>query len=418
MAANPTPTSNPVLISMADKLARGLETLESDIGIKQNTAAKVMADKEAALAASMNRGQAGKELADARKTYRQVDLKGERVIFNCRARLTQMFGARHNVWWEAAGFPNQSTAVPEVAALRMSLLSYLAVYFEQNPDKASTDMGATAEICKDAHEAISDARSAVNHAKVVQRTAVTAMRAAYRKLRKRVRGAIEELTIVLDKQDPRWLTLGLKIPARTSIPQPVESVTVEKLASGDWLLRWPPAPHARRYRVQIRREGIDIDFINLKTVLDVEHLYRKPKPEVPFEVRVIAANRAGEASASPVVKAKPTAAMLAKAVEQPPVRAVAKADDGSAGPAMAGASVEEQSRQPEVPGTREPPAEVVAEPKVRAEARVAERPSEEPTNPVAAAASSAPINAAESPPKQEPTGPPAEEQLDLFLNFP
>lgn len=418
MAANPTPTSNPVLISMADKLARGLETLESEIGIKQNTAAKVMADKEAALAASMNRGQAGKELADARKTYRQVDLKGERVIFNCRARLTQMFGARHNVWWEAAGFPNQSTAVPEVAALRMSLLSYLAIYFEQNPDKASADMGATAEICKAAHEAISDARSAVNHAKVIQRTAVTAMRAAYRKLRKRVRGAIEELTIVLDKQDPRWLTLSLKIPARTSMPQPVESVTVEKLASGDWLLRWPPSPHARRYRVQIRREGLDIDFINLKTVHDVEHLYRKPKPEVPFEVRVIAANRAGEASASPVVKAKPTAAVVPKPVEQPPGRAVAKADQESVGPAVAGASFEEQPRQPEIPETREPRGQAATEPKIQAEARAAERPSVEPTNPVAAVASSVPGEAVETPPKEDLTGPPAEEQLDLFLNFP
>ena len=163
-------------------------------------------------------------------------------------------------------------------------------------------MGATAVVCKAAFEALSDARSAVNRAKGEQRAAVRAVRAAYKKLRSRVRGLIRELWIVLPETDPRWLMFGLKIPARTPMPEPVGSVTLQKLADGSVLIEWPAAAHAKRYRLQMRREGLEQDFVNVKTLRDTSHLLRKQPAGVGIEIRVIAANKTGEAAASAVVK--------------------------------------------------------------------------------------------------------------------
>lgn len=302
MAANPTPTSNPVLLALCDRVAGGLQALETEVGIKQHTEAKLRADMAAASAASAAVGQAKVALGEARKTYRGADAKGEKVISDCRLRLARFFGARHNVWWEGAGFSGRSTAVPEVAAARLSLLSYLAAYFKQNPDKESVDMGATAAICHATHEALSDARSAVNRAKSTRRAAVRAKQAAWRQLRKRMRGVVQELKIVLPETDARWLRFGLQIPARTPMPEKVSGVTLQLLAGGSVLIEWPPAAHARRYRVQMKREGLDTDFINVKTLKDTSHLLRSQPGTQALAIRIIAANKTGEAGPSPVAR--------------------------------------------------------------------------------------------------------------------
>jgi hypothetical protein len=105
--------------------------------------------------------------------------------------------------WAAAGFPDRSTMVPEAFAKRRSLLAQLAGYFLANPQHQSVDMEARAEICHATHEALSDARSAVNHNKAELRTAVMAKNKALAALRQRMRGLIEELSIVLSDDDAR-----------------------------------------------------------------------------------------------------------------------------------------------------------------------------------------------------------------------
>ena len=79
-------------------------------------------------------------------------------------------------------------------------------------------------------------------------------------------------------------------------------VTLEVQADGSLQIDWPPAAHARRYRLQMRRAVTETKFTNLKTQQGTSYLLRKQTPGETLEIRVIAANKTGEAGPSPVAR--------------------------------------------------------------------------------------------------------------------
>jgi ribosomal protein S28E/S33 len=299
MAANPTPTNDHHLLVRCHDMAGGCEALEVELGIKQNTAAKMRAGAETARAAMAEVGRLKGELGLRRKEFREVDREGERVLGRCRLRLAALFGPRHNMHWEAAGFRHRTTMVPESLAGRQALLTGLAGYLTLFPEKESTDMGTTAVICAATHDAVQAARTAVRRCQTQLRVAVLAKRAALKKLRKQVRGLIRELDIVMTKDDPRWQRFGLRVPAALSMPKAVEGVTLTALGGGAVEVKWPLARHARRYRVQVRRAGA-AEFENVKTLRGRETTLTGLPVGEDLEVRVIAANKLDEAAPSPV----------------------------------------------------------------------------------------------------------------------
>ncbi len=299
MAANPTPTNDHHLLARCHDLAGGCEALEVELGIKQNTAETMRAGAEMARAAMAEVGRLKGERGLRRKEFRQIDREAERVLGRCRLRLAALFGPRHNVQWEAAGFTHGSTMVPESLAGRLGVLSRLAGYLTLHPEKESTDMGTTAAICEATHDAVRDARTAVRTCQTQLRAAVLAKRAALKKLRKRMRSLIRELDIVMAKNDPRWQRFGLRIPAAPLMPQAVESVTLTALGGAAVAVSWPRARHARRYRVQVRRAGA-AEFENVKTLRGRETTLTGLPVGESLEVRVIAANQMDEAAPSPV----------------------------------------------------------------------------------------------------------------------
>jgi hypothetical protein len=299
MAANPTPTNDHHLLVRCHDMAAGCEALEVELGIKQNTAAKMRAGAEAARAAMAEVGRLKGERGLRRKEFRQVDREAERVLGRCRLRLAAIFGPRHNTQWEAAGFQHRSTMVPESLAGRQAVLSGLAGYLTLYPEKESTDMGTTAAICEATHDAVQAARTAVRMCQTQLRVAVLAKRATLKKLRKQMRSLIRELDIVMAENDPRWQRFGLRIPAAPSMPQAVAAVTLTALGGGAVAVSWPRARHAKRYRVQVRVAGA-ADFENVKTLRGKDTILTDLPVGQNLEVRVIAANKVDEAVPSPV----------------------------------------------------------------------------------------------------------------------
>lgn len=299
MAANPTPTSDPVLMARCHDLLAGCRLLQEEVGVKQNTADKMEADLRAVTSTLTEVGRCKAELTKRREEFRNRDREGEVVLGRCRLRLVALFGVGFNANWEAAGFPDRSTMVPEVFAQRQGLLEQLRLYLSDHPEHESRDMQATAANCAGMHGALSQARSAVNHAEARLRQAVIAKDKALVQLRRRMRGLIRELDIVMEPDDPRWKVFGLNIPASGTSPEPVQRVTAEVMGQGRVLLTWPPAPHATRYRVQMREMG-HTEFEPLATVHEPEWLLEKEGLGGFIEVRVIAANEVDEVAPSPV----------------------------------------------------------------------------------------------------------------------
>lgn len=298
MPANPTPTNDRKLLACCHDLMAGCRALETELGIKQNTAAVMQAAWEAAGAGLATVGRRLEERGIARKALLQADAAGKKVITRCRLRLMPDFGSRWNVQWEAAGFRGRSTMVPEMQDKRLTLLDSLAAWFTTQPAHESTDMGATAAICHAAHEALSDARSAVNQSHARLAEAVREKNRLLRVLRGRMRSLIRELNVLMERDDPRWLRFGLNIPARLTAPSPVKRVALTSLGNGAVHAQWTAARHAKRYRVQVKTEGAE-DFAFVATVHETSILLRDLVPGQKIEVRVIAANAADDAALSP-----------------------------------------------------------------------------------------------------------------------
>jgi hypothetical protein len=301
MAANPTPTNDQELLARFSGLIAGCLQMEVELGLKQNTATVMQTALDHATQSLLEAGQAKADLSARRKEFRQIDREGELTLGRCRLRLAALFGPRFSTQWEAAGFSERSTQVPEALASRLALLSRLDGYFTQDPTKESTDMGATAALCAAAHNQVRTSHSAVRTAKSEVTRTAKAKRATLARVRMRMRSLIRELDLLMPPGDPRWKLFGLHIPAKPAQPQPVNDLNATPLGGGQILFTWPRAPHATRYRLQLRLPGSD-DFVSIKTVRSLETTLTGLHPGSTIDARIIAANSRGETSPSPVVQ--------------------------------------------------------------------------------------------------------------------
>lgn len=302
MPANPTPRNNRTLRAQAHDMMRGCQQLEGSVGIKHNTATALAFVIHESAQAEMEVGRRLKVRADAYAELAAADEAGLRTLTDCKLTLARQFGLRWNAHWEAAGFPDRSTAVPRTMDPRYVLLSSLALYFTEHPEQQAPSMDATAALCTAAHQRLAHARHAVANAESALTTAYRARRAANLMLRKRVRGLRLELWGLLEKDDARWLVFGLNIPARLSRPEPVETLTVEPVGPDGALVEWPFAARMHRSRVEARVVGAEDDFRPVRTVRGLQVWLRGYAPGQEVEFRIVAANSAGEAPPSPSVR--------------------------------------------------------------------------------------------------------------------
>jgi hypothetical protein len=300
MASNPTPDDDDVLIALTEDLADGCHLHEVALGIKQQTEAVMRATLLAAQNALLGLGDA-EALFDQKEVLLETkDNEGKLVLKNCRRRLAKLFGDLYNANWQAAGFPNSSTAVPTNDDQRFTLLGALKLYFGAHPEAESADFEATAALCETAAQALSDARQAANTAESNFTTAKnTTLPAAMRSLRKRVRGLIVELGTLMDDADSRWEAFGLNIPAEPSVPEAIEELTLSALGGGKVFAQWTYATRMTGTRIMLKRLGVDDEPASIGTVGGLEKVLASQTLGQTLEIFVIATNDGGDAPPSP-----------------------------------------------------------------------------------------------------------------------
>jgi hypothetical protein len=306
MASNPTPDNPDVLRALADRIADGCHQHEVAIGIKQNLEAVIRAAIAALSAAETDVGLKKQATANAYTALQTQDDAGFDLLTNCKLRLAQKYGQRWSPDWEPTGFPDQSTKVPDTRDKRFTLLDALKNYFTAKPTDESADMGATAALCQAQWTAISTARQAVANAESAQTLAFAARTAATDTLRKRVRGLIDELTLLLAPDDAKWEDFGLSIPANPTAPEQVASVSASALGNGRLEVSYAYATRAVRFRIEVFIVGVDTDWHPGKTVKDLEAILPGFTAGQVVKVRVIAANDGGDAPPSPEAQATVT----------------------------------------------------------------------------------------------------------------
>lgn len=299
MAANPTPDNNDILRALADRLADGCHKHETALGIKQNTEARVRADIATLLEAGTQVGLKKGALDDANVAIEIADSAAVTLLTACKGVLRLKLGERWNSKWEATGFPDQSTAVPNTQDARFALLQALKNYFTHMPASENADFGVTAAACDAAWIVYSDAREQLAGADSAMTTAFENRTLGENALRSRVRGLINELEQLLADDDARWEDFGLNIPANPTAPEAVASVTLEAMTNHRIGVAWPYAVRATRYGIDLKIVGVDDDFARKTSVKDLETILKGLTAGQVVRIRIVAGNDGGEASPSP-----------------------------------------------------------------------------------------------------------------------
>lgn len=303
MASNALPTKRDRLFAVCDDMCDGLHQLEVTLGIKQNMEAVLRPALAAARASEAAFGDAQVAKKTANATLTTADAAGKTFIGNARKRLSKFFGESYTTEWGAAGWPDNSTAMPSTQEDRFNLVNSLKTWFTNHAAHESVDMDATAAIADTTYTAISDARAALADKIALAGTAKNARDTAEANLRKRMNGLIGELETVLSDDDPRWHNFGLSRPADEETPEAPSFTTLVAGVPGTLLADWDDALRADHYRVWILIVGTDTEFHAVDSPSDSDATLSGLPSGATVKVRVTSVNGAGESLPGPEVQA-------------------------------------------------------------------------------------------------------------------
>lgn len=262
MASNALPANLDSLLAMGDAMADGLDDLEVVIGVLQHTATKLRVNLAAVVAKQLAFNTSKSARAGLTQTQTTADGNGRVFIGQTKNVLAATLGSQWSQVWEATGFPNQSLSVPTKQDERLSLLGSLQAYLTANPTLENAPLNVTAARGGLLFTALSDARNAVNANLADGAQKKSEREVAVVGLRVRLRGVIDELTSLLDPDDPRWYQFGLVPPASSDAPEAPENLILTAGASpGEVLADWSDSPRAVSYRVYKKIVGVDPDFV-------------------------------------------------------------------------------------------------------------------------------------------------------------
>jgi len=224
--------------------------------------------------------------------------------------LKPIFGRKFSADWSQLGFI-RTLAVPRKHADRQQILRSTAAYLQTHPAAESPTHGVTAAIALDHSTSYNDALSNV-HGCIrdvrAKRDACTAKMVAVLKL---MSDLVRELTTLIPADDPRWRGFGFNIPADPSVPEQVEDLEVTAEVPGALPLSWGASERAERYHLELRAVATETEFQRVATVLDTTATLSGLTPGATVQVRVIAANAAGEAVPSEPLQAQVPVAIAA-----------------------------------------------------------------------------------------------------------
>jgi hypothetical protein len=256
------------LFALGEDMADGLSAHEAEVGVKQNQAADVRRDLTAARTAE-NQFQTKRRDKTAATTAQTVaDSNGKALIATAKGVLENYLGKKWSPAWAAAGFGNNSTAIPATLEQRQSCLAALKTYFTANPAHQNAPLNVTPAQADARFTALKDARSAANAAANAAGAAKAARESAVAALRNRLTGLIGELDQLLEGDDPRWYAFGLSRPADPETPGVPDNLVLTAGPAGTVLADWADARRAARYRVFKQVVGTDPEFVPAVTVTD------------------------------------------------------------------------------------------------------------------------------------------------------
>lgn len=185
--------------------------------------------------------------------------------------------------------------------MRFDLLQMLVRYFQANPSYENPQLKVTAPIGTEILVELAARRTAC--AEAIRQTTQTkeALDTALEAVRKRLRGLIDELHLLLSDSDPLWYAFGLNAPADPSTPSAPDGLHFQ-LNGTTAYMEWADSRRAERYRIWKQTDGVDEGFVSVGTVWESDYIYSDLPAGKVTRIQVTAINAAGESQGSAPVE--------------------------------------------------------------------------------------------------------------------
>jgi hypothetical protein len=205
-----------------------------------------------------------------------------------------------------AGFNHKpgSTAVPTTQDKRFNSIKTLAIYLSQHPTYevpgGTPHTEVTASRGQALHSQLGNARQAMSDADLAQLQAKSARETAYATLRRRLIAFVDELTLLLGPDDPRWEVFGLNILSSPRAPAHASQLVLSLAGTGQILAERVRGVRSSNNRVLIQILGVDAGYREYSKSGNVTDELIKGLPAgSTVKVKIIALNGSLEAASGP-----------------------------------------------------------------------------------------------------------------------
>ncbi len=174
---------------------------------------------------------------------------------SAKAVLAASFGLSWSTDWAAAGFVNNSTAIPANHDDRIGLAEDIVEFLTANPTYEVSSVDVTAACGTTIYEAAVAGQKAVTDAEQARDALELSRQAARATVLGGMRGLMKNLEAKLGPMDARWLAFGLDKPGARVTPAKPTGLTLTLLEDDSLQVSCDAMPLASRYRFRLRVVG-------------------------------------------------------------------------------------------------------------------------------------------------------------------
>ncbi|MCX6855787.1 MAG: fibronectin type III domain-containing protein [Verrucomicrobia bacterium] len=301
MASNPTPENNDIALALAVQMADGLTKHGVTAKVKVITAAEMLAKIAHVRANEKAYSKCKAATAVAEAQVQEQDRLSSAFITAAAGVLRISLGTRWSAAWEPTGFPGNSTKVPRSQGKRFILLSSLAEYFTDNPNKEAPNQNITAATAGARYAAFAQARKNAADKLEEQKTCKAPRDEAFDDLKLTIRLVIDDLGYRLPADDPRWGAFGLSSPNDPDTPESASEVELTVAGSNTVIVTFKHGKRADRHRIFARLLPEETEFTQHALVHDLSYTFTDLPSGKTLEVKITAANETGEAAPTEAV---------------------------------------------------------------------------------------------------------------------
>ncbi len=297
---NDIPKTNPELLTFAGAAAIGAGQYGAAIPLLQNTQTNINTDIQALVDAIMAYGEGRTEFRTRRDSVKAAVRTARVMLMLGRDSLKPQFGNLFNESWLPLGH-NGSLEISEDPAQLLNLLRCYQEFLENNPMHELVTKDLTAVHLEALFTDLEAALGALNIQDTIVGNLMETRDRKADKLRRRLRGLIEELYQNIDPLDQRWKAFGLNLPGAQETPDIVENVEAILIGPNAAALKWDNTARAEYYHVFKRVQGIDEDYILVGSPADLDFTLENLPSGKQIDIIVAAVNNGGEGERSVAV---------------------------------------------------------------------------------------------------------------------